>query len=104
MKKVAFKMKLKPGFAIEYKQRHNEIWPELKNLLKESGICDYSIFLDEETNMLFAVQYVNADSNSQDLGENPIVKKWWAFMADIMEVNSDNSPVSVHLEKVFHLD
>ena len=97
-------MKLLPGKKEEYKRRHDEIWPELKSLLKDSGIGDYSIFLDEETNILFAVQYLDGDNNSQDLGKNPLVKKWWAFMADIMETNPDNSPVSMQLEKVFHLD
>ncbi|HUJ74747.1 MAG TPA: L-rhamnose mutarotase, partial [bacterium] len=56
MTRYAFKMKLKPGFAKEYKRRHDQIWPELSALLKESGVADYSIFLDEETNVLFAVQ------------------------------------------------
>jgi L-rhamnose mutarotase len=104
MGKVAFKMKLLPGKKEEYKRRHDEIWPELKTLLKDSGISDYSIFLDEETNILFAVQYLYGETNSQDLGKNPLVKKWWSYMADIMEANPDNSPVSVQLEKVFHLD
>lgn len=101
--KIAFKMRLKEGFKEEYIKRHNFIWPELKELLKKSGIADYSIFLDEETNILFAVQQQNGQS-SQDLGETEIVKKWWAYMADIMDTNPDNSPVSVPLQEVFHLD
>lgn len=101
--KIAFKMKLKSGFDAEYKSRHNQIWPELATLLREKGISDYSIFLDEETNTLFAVQQQNGDS-SQDLGKIEIVKKWWAYMADIMETNADNSPKSFPLEMVFHLD
>ncbi|HLT41585.1 MAG TPA: L-rhamnose mutarotase [Sphingobacteriaceae bacterium] len=104
MKKVAFKMKLMPGCKEEYQKRHNEIWPELVLLLKESGISDYSIFLDEETNTLFAVQRQEEGQSSQDLGDNPIVKKWWAYMEDIMETNADNSPVSKPLKEVFHLD
>lgn len=103
MQKVAFKMKLKPGFEQEYQKRHDEIWPELSALLKESGISDYSIFLDEETNTLFAVQKQSGQS-SQDLGQTEIVKKWWAYMADLMETNPDNSPVSVPLKEVFHLE
>lgn len=102
--RVAFKMKLKPGFRDEYKLRHASIWPELQQLLKESGISNYSIFLDEETDVLFAVQEQAGDASSQDLGNNETVKKWWAFMADIMDTNPDNSPVSIPLEKVFHLD
>lgn len=101
--KIAFKMKLKPGFAAEYKRRHDQIWPELSALLKENGISDYSIFLDEETSTLFAVQQQSGNS-SQDLGSTEIVKKWWAYMADIMETNTDHSPLSFPLEMVFHLD
>ncbi len=101
--KTAFKMKLKPGFAAEYKKRHDEIWPELSALLKANGVSDYTIFLDEETNILFAVQQQNG-SSSQDLGSTAIVQKWWAYMADIMDTNPDNSPVSRPLLEVFHLD
>lgn len=102
--KLAFKMKLKPGFKEEYKKRHDEIWPELKTLLKENGISDYTIFLDEETNILFAVQQQDGNQSSQDLGQTAIVQKWWAYMADIMESNPDNSPVSKALVEVFHMD
>jgi L-rhamnose mutarotase len=101
--KVAFKMKLKPGFSKEYQRRHDEIWPELAALLKENGVSDYTIFLDEETNILFGVQQLSGKS-SQDLGQQEIVKRWWNYMADIMEVNPDNSPVSTPLKNVFHLD
>ena len=104
MQRHAFKMKLKPGYREEYAKRHAEIWPELKQLLKEAGVSDYSIFLDEETNILFAVQKVTGDQGSQDLGETEIVQKWWDYMADIMETNPDNSPVTVPLEEVFHMD
>ena len=100
--RVAFKMKLKPGFASEYKKRHDEIWPELKKLLANAGISDYSIFLDPETNILFAVQENNGQG-SQDLGQLEIVKKWWAYMADIMETNPDKSPISKPLQEVFYL-
>ena len=100
----AFKMKLKPGFEAEYKKRHDEIWPELASLLSETGIQDYSIFLDEETLILFAVQKISADFDETLLPNHPIVKKWWAFMGDIMETNPDNSPVAIGLKEVFHLD
>lgn len=105
MKKiVAFKMKLKPGFKAEYKRRHDLIWPELSDLLKEAGISNYSIFLDEETDILFAVQTISGSSSSQDLSKNEIVKKWWAYMADIMDTNADNSPQTKPLEMMLHLE
>ena len=103
MERKAFKMYLKPGFEKEYEKRHNEIWPELKQLILESGVYDYSIFWDKETNILFATQKVNGGAGSQDLGKNPIVQKWWAYMADIMQTNPDNSPVSFELNEVFYL-
>ncbi|RDV15426.1 L-rhamnose mutarotase [Pontibacter diazotrophicus] len=103
MQRIAFKMKLKLGYEAEYKKRHDEIWPELAQLLKEAGVRDYSIFFDEETNTLFAVQKQDGAS-SQDLGSTAIVQKWWAYMADIMDTNSDNSPVSVPLKEVFYLE
>ena len=103
MKRVAFKMYLNEGQKAEYKKRHSEIWPELRKVLKDAGISEYSIFLDEETNTLFAFQKITGDKGSQNLGENEIIKKWWKYMADIMKVNPDNSPVTTELEEVFYL-
>jgi L-rhamnose mutarotase len=104
MKRVAFKMKLKAGKAAEYKKRHDEIWPELAELIRSSGVYDYSIFLDEETNILFACQKVSGEGGSQDLGSLEIVQRWWAYMADLMETNPDKSPVSIPLGEVFRLE
>lgn len=103
MQRFAFKMQLKSGFKEEYIKRHREIWPELMELLNETGIREYAIFLDETTNTLFAFQKVTGGSNSQDMANHPVVKKWWDFMADIMEVNPDNSPVTLPLEEVFYM-
>lgn len=103
MERVAFKMHLKKGMKEEYKKRHDAIWPELKQLLKYAGISEYSIFLDEETDTLFAFQKVTDGSGSQDLGQNEIVQQWWNYMADIMETNSDNSPVTTELEELFYM-
>lgn len=104
MQRVAFKMYLNQGQKEEYKKRHDQIWPELKKLLKDAGVSEYSIFLDHETNTLFAFQKVSSEGGSQELGQTEIVKKWWKFMADIMKTNPDNSPVSVTLEEVFYLE
>jgi L-rhamnose mutarotase len=102
--RLAFKMYLNEGQKEEYRKRHNELWPELRQLLKDSGVSEYSIFLDEETNTLFAFQKNSVASGSQDLGQTEIVQKWWAFMADIMKSNPDHSPVSVALEEVFYME
>ena len=103
-KRFGFKMKMLPGFREEYKKRHKEIWPELVKLLKEEGIGNYSIFLDEETNTLFAYQEQSGTSSSQDLGNTEIVKKWWKYMSEVMVTNPDNSPVTIPLEQVFYME
>jgi L-rhamnose mutarotase len=103
MERVAFKMKLFAGYTAEYKKRHDEIWPELAALLKEVGVSDYAIYLDEETHTLFASLKVPDAKNLDTLPAREIMKKWWAYMGDIMESNPDNSPVSVPLKEVFYL-
>jgi len=102
--RIAFKMYLNEGQKVEYKRRHDELWPELHKLLKASGVSEYSIFLDEETNTLFAFQKVSGEGGSQDLGQTAIVQKWWAYMSDLMKTNADNSPVTKPLEEVFYME
>ncbi len=104
MQRLAFKMKLKPGCETEYEKRHARLWPEMKQLLKESGIGNYSIFYDPDTLVLFAYQEIGGEGSSQEMGDNPVVRKWWDYMSDIMEVNPDNSPVSIPLRQVFFLE
>jgi L-rhamnose mutarotase len=104
MRRAAFTMRLKPGFQAEYKRRHDEIWPELVKELESAGVSDYSIFLDESTLTLFAFQKVKDHDTSALLPSTAIVKKWWKYMADIMDTNPDNSPVQVELKEVFHMD
>ena len=102
--RLAFKMKLHKGQEAEYKKRHDELWPELQLLLKETGVSDYSIFLDESTGDLLGVLKVKDPILMNELPLHPVMQKWWTFMKDIMESNSDNSPVSIPLKEVFHLD
>lgn len=103
MHRLAFIMFLNPGMAPEYERRHDEIWPELSELLKSAGVCDYSIFLDAETNHLFAVLKVEKPENLDVLPSHPVMMRWWSHMSDIMDTNGDNSPVSVALREVFYL-
>lgn len=99
----AFRMKLKPGTVAEYRRRHDEIWPELAELLGDAGIYDYSIFLDEQTLDLFAVYKLRADYGIANLPEHPVMRRWWDFMADLMEVEPGNRPREWPLTRVFHL-
>ena len=104
MEKIAFTMTLMTGHEAEYERRHDEIWPELVTELKSAGVYDYSIFHDPSSNKLFAVLNREDNHTMDALPLAPIVKKWWAYMADIMETNADNSPVVTPINQVFHLD
>ncbi|CTQ43002.1 MULTISPECIES: L-rhamnose mutarotase [Stappiaceae] len=104
MEKYAFKMKLNPGMEAEYRKRHDEIWPELVALLKDAGISDYSIHLDPETDILFGVLWRQDGHKMDDLPNHPVMRKWWAHMADVMATKPDNEPVATPLTTVFHMD
>ncbi|MBK9017511.1 MAG: L-rhamnose mutarotase [Saprospiraceae bacterium] len=103
MPRTAFKMHLHAGQAEEYKKRHDELWPELAELLKYARISNYSIFLDEETNTLFGVLEIEELAALDDLPKHPVMQRWWAHMSDIMASNTDHSPVSTTLKEVFYL-
>lgn len=103
MERVAFTMKLKPGFEEDYKKRHDEIWPELQDLLKSKGIHEYSIFLDRNTLVLFGFLKISNRQLLDELPKEAVMKRWWTYMKDLMDTNDDHSPVSVRLEEVFYL-
>lgn len=103
MPRYAFRMMLNPGAADEYRRRHDEIWPELVDLLRGAGVSDYSIHLDPETNALFGMLTRPEDHGMDDLPAHPVMQRWWAHMADLMQTHGDNEPVAVPLVPMFHL-
>ena len=103
MKRKAFRMKVYSDKIQEYTKRHNPIWPELQKVLKEHGVQNYSIFLDSETHSLFGYAEIESEEKWRSIAETEICKKWWTHMADLMETNNDDSPISVDLESVFYL-
>ena len=103
MQRHAFKMRLNPGMETEYTRRHDEIWPELVDLLRETGISNYSIHLDRETMTLFGYLERRDDHAMDDLPNHPVMQRWWAYMSDIMATNPDGSPVATPLTETFHL-
>lgn len=103
MQKYAFKMQLHPGMQDEYRRRHDDIWPDLVDLLREAGVSDYSIHLDPETNILFGVLWRRDDHGMDDLPAHPVMRRWWAHMADIMATKPDNEPLAVPLVPLFHM-
>lgn len=104
MEQVAFLMHLKKGNEAEYRRRHDEIWPELKAALSDAGICDYSIFLDEPTGNLFAVLRLKPDNTRETLPGLPVMRRWWDYMGDLMDVDTTNKPIERALVPMFHMD
>ena len=103
MPHVAFKMKLISGNEAEYQRRHDQIWPELQSLLHAKGISEYSIFLEESTGALFGVLQVQDPAQLDTLPAEPVMRRWWDYMKDLMECNPDHSPVSIPLREVFYM-
>ncbi len=104
MVRKSFKMKLYDNMAEEYKKRHDMLWDEMKKMIKEYGGRNYSIFLDEETNVLYGYVEVESEERWAESSNTDICRKWWDYMADVMETNEDNSPVSSDLRLVFCCD
>ena len=102
--RLGFKMKLHKGNEEEYQKRHSPIWKELKEVLIEHGVINYSIFLDEETNDLFGYAEIEDLKKWAEVASTDICQKWWVYMAPLMEVNEDKSPVSKDLKEVFHIE
>jgi L-rhamnose mutarotase len=104
MIRKAFVMSVNAGQEKEYEKRHNPVWPEMQKLLKEHGVHNYSIFIHPQTRQLFGYVEIENEKQWDAIAGTPICKKWWAFMKDVMPSNADNSPVSVDIQEVFHLD
>lgn len=104
MIRKTFTMRLKPGMAAEYEKRHNELWPQMREMIHEHGGHNYTISLDEETGVLFGYIEIEDEERWAASADTPINRQWWDFMAPLMDVNPDNSPVTHDLRPVFHLD
>ncbi|WP_316812625.1 L-rhamnose mutarotase [Pedobacter heparinus] len=103
MERVAFKMVLRPGCTAEYKRRHEEIWPEISSLLKDAGVSDYSIYLDEQTDTLFATMKITDRDAVDALSDKKVMREWWKYMSDITVSDAEGVPILTTLNELFHL-
>jgi L-rhamnose mutarotase len=99
----AFLMSVNPDQQIEYERRHNPIWKELEDVLKEHGAHNYNIFINPETSQLFAYVEIESQERWDAVAQTEICRRWWAYMKDIMPSNPDNSPKSIEIKSVFYL-
>lgn len=104
MIRKGFLMRLHPGQQAEYEERHNPIWPELQDVLRAHGVHNYSIYLERESDYLFAYAEIESEERWQQIAQTEVCQRWWASMKPLMLTNADNSPVALELREVFHLD
>ena len=104
MIRKGFTMRLKPAAGEEYARRHAALWPEMKERIAAYGGRNYSIFLDEPTGVLFGYIEIEDERRWAESARDPVCRRWWDYMAPLMDVHADNSPVTVDLKPVFHLD
>ncbi len=104
MIRKAFIMSVNAGSEEEYERRHNPIWTELEQTLKDHGVHNYSIFLDAETRQLFGFVEIEDEARWASIAQTDICRKWWTHMKEIMPSNPDHSPISRELREVFHID
>ena len=102
--RLAQLMHVYPDQYDEYERRHNNLFPEMREALKDAGAHNYSIYLDKKTGNLFTYLKVDDIEKYNRISETEACKKWWAYMEPIMDTNSDQSPVAFDLHEVFHLD
>jgi len=103
--RMAWKGFIKPGKKDEYIRRHNGIWPEMTEVLKQAGICNYTIF--SSGNELFGYYECEkgvAYAEKAQAG-SPVVDKWNEYMKDILELEMDpETGAQPKLEVVFRMD
>lgn len=106
MIRKAFAIKAKPGLAAEYQRRHNPIWPELEQALKQHGVSNYSIFLQESTGEMFGYLEVEDEAKLQEIAEIDVCRRWWRYMTEVLVCESADAPKAKEdsLTEVFHLD
>jgi L-rhamnose mutarotase len=102
--RIAFRMQVNPGAEAEYIRRHNPIWPELEQTLKDHGVVDYSIFLDAATGDLFTYAEIEDIGRWQAIADTDVCRKWWQHMAPLLPTNPDNSPVAQNLKEIVHIE
>ena len=105
MIRKSFLIQAKKEMSDEYVKRHTPIWPELQITLKDFGVSNYSIFLHEDSGLLFGYMEVEDESLLEKLAQQHIMKRWWKYMTEVLESENEFSDKAIEqeLKEVFHL-
>ena len=104
MERYAWIASVKPGKQAEYIERHNQIWPQMKAVLKEAGIVNYSIWLADGEVFGYYECEKGAAYAAKVQSESPVVDRWNEYMKDVMEMEKDEKTgAQPLLQEVFYL-
>ena len=101
MQRIGFRMRIKPGCEAIYKEKHDQIWPEMIEYLRDQGITTYTIFRDGLD--LFAYMETSSPTDP-DAPVDPVLQRWWKMMEPYMEYEADHRPRVWGMTEVFHFE
>ena len=106
MERVGFVLKVKADRLEEYKQRHEQVWPEMLVALSETGWHNYSLFMREDGLLFGYLETPDFDQALAGMAEKEINTRWQAEMAPFFEALEGQRPDEgmLRLAEVFHLD
>lgn len=109
MKRYGFVLGLKPEAIAEYKKLHADVWPEVLAQIRASNISNYSIFLREPENLLFAYYEYTGTDHAADMAKmaaDPKTQEWWAICMPIQSPLDSRAEGEwwASTEEVFHVD
>lgn len=104
MERVCFTFEIRPGTETEYKKRHDEIWPELVDAIKDAGFSNYSLFRRGTTIVGYAECHPDVATAFGKLGPQEANVRWSKWFEDVIVSLTDESGELYRLEEVWHLD
>lgn len=104
MERFCFTFTIKPGAEVEYKRRHDEIWPEMIQALKDAGITNYTLFRRGLDIIAYAECHPDAKTAFGKVAETEVDARWSEWFGDVIERRFDETGEPMTAEEVWHLD
>ena len=102
MERVCFLLRVDPEQLDEYKARHRDVWPEMRDALREAGWGNYSLFLRDDGLLVGYVETEDFEAAQRAMAATDVNDRWQSEMAAFFGERADEG--LVRLEEVFHLD
>ena len=104
MERILFTMEIFPGTEAEYKRRHDEIWPEMVEALRDSGVANYSLFRRGTEIIAYAECTPDAVTAFRTAGATDVNRRWATWFQDVISRISDADGNLLRVEEVWHMD